>query len=452
MRRTISIAVLAACAPVTLAQTPPPRDAAAIIRVVSPVVALTNVNVIDGTGAPARPNQTVLIESGHIRDVGDASKVVVPDGAKVFDLAGQSVLPGLVSLHDHIMNQSASAPELYLAGGVTTLRTAGGSEPYGDLNLRQRIESGRIAGPELFVTGPFLSHGERLGFIFMKNVRDAAAARAAVRYWAAEGVTSIKVYREMTPPLLRATVEAAHELRLPVLGHLEATTCAEAAKLGLDSIEHGFATCQADLRDATGKVVSDPESPQAQALIKTLVGHNVSLTPTPVDLTPHSAEALEVMHAGMQAEYAKRKAAGTLGPGRVPVDDEAQGPKGLEVAFVRAGGRIALGADCAPTNPARIPGFANHKAVRMLFTDRGFTALEAIRIATLNGAAILKIDDRTGSIAKGKEADLMIVKGDPSTRIADIDKVTLIFSNGVAYDPKILRSLVRGLYGLPSSR
>ncbi len=429
---------------------PASKDAAAVIRIDSAVVALTNINVIDGTGAPARPNQTLLIEAGRIREVGDAAMVAIPANARVFDLDGQSVMPGLVSLHDHVMNQAPSAPELFLAAGVTTVLTAGGSDPYGDLNLKRRIDAGLVAGPELFVTGPFFNQEDRFrAFIFMKDVRDEEDARRAVRYWAAEGVTSIKAYRGITPPLLRAIIDEAHRLRLPVLGHLESTTCREAAELGIDSIEHGFPTCQADLRDAGGALVSDPQSPQAQALIKTLVDHHVSITPTPVDLRPPTAAELDAMHPGMQAEYSRRSAAGTLGPGRVLENDDRQGTPGLEVAFARAGGRVGFGADTTPTNVTRIPGFANHRALKMFFADKGFSRLEAIRIATLNGALILHIEDRTGSIAKGKEADLLIVNGDPSVHMADVDRVTMVFSNGVAYDPKVLLASVRNLYGRP---
>ncbi len=448
-RKNVAAGVLMAALCLTSAVAQTQKDAAAVIRIDSAVVALKNVNVIDGTGAAARPAQTLLIENGRIREVGDVATVQIPNGAKIFDLAGQSVLPGLVSLHDHVMNQSQSAPELYLAFGVTTLRTAGNSEPYTDLNLKRRIESGRVAGPELFPTGPFLHHGERLGWIFMKDVRDSDDARNAVRYWASEGVTSIKVYRGITPALLRTIVEEAHRLHLPVLGHLESTSCAEAAELGIDSIEHGFGSCQGDLRDSNAVVMNDPQTPKARALIKTMVDHNVSITTTPVDLRPPSPAELDAMHPGMQAEYLRRAAAHTLGPGHVSAGDDKQGPPGLEVAFARAGGRVALGADCTPTNVTRTPGFANHKALKLLYTERGFSALEAIKIATLNGASILKIDDRTGSIARGKEADLLVVKGDPSVHIADIDQVTMVFSNGVAYDPSILLASVRNRYGQP---
>lgn len=153
------------------------------------------------------------------------------------------------------------------------------------------------------------------------------------------------------------------------------------------------------------------------------------------------------MHPGFRAEYERRVAAGTLGPGGVPGSDDTQGPPGFEVAFARGGGRVGFGADCTPTAVTAIPGFADARALKMLFTDKGFSRLEAIRIATLNGASILNIADRTGSIAKGKEADLLIVKGDPSIHIQDIEQVTMVFSNGIAYDPALLRSLVRALYG-----
>src|SRR5262249_16000788 len=129
----------------------------------APVVALTHVKVIDGTGAPTMDDQTIVIQSGKITAVG--KNATVPAGAKVMDLSGHTVLPGFVGLHDHtfyttrgrVAQLSVSAPRLYRASGVTTIRTTGSNSPYEELNLKHAIEMGDVPGPHMYVTGPYLT-------------------------------------------------------------------------------------------------------------------------------------------------------------------------------------------------------------------------------------------------------------------------------------------------------
>src|SRR5690349_4419396 len=136
------------------------------IKVDAPVVALTNVRVIDGTGAPARAAQTVIIEGGAIAAIGDASKVTPPAGATVVDLAGRTALPGLVMVHEHLYYPTGpgvygqlgeSFVRLYLAGGVTTMRTGGNMNGFMDFKLKRLIDSGQRAGPAMDATAPYLN-------------------------------------------------------------------------------------------------------------------------------------------------------------------------------------------------------------------------------------------------------------------------------------------------------
>ena len=177
--------------------------------------ALTNVSVIDGTGAPARRNQTIVVGGGIIQFVGDAANARPPANATVLDLRGSTVLPGLVMMHEHVRGDYLSS-RLFLARGVTTVRNTGSFEPIGELNLRTWIREGRVPGPELFITSPALTQHaenlERFKFIILQRVRDAAHARRIVGYWASEGVDAIKVYRGMSPEMLRVIVDEAHRL------------------------------------------------------------------------------------------------------------------------------------------------------------------------------------------------------------------------------------------------
>jgi hypothetical protein len=185
------------------------------VREDAPKIALTHVRVIDGTGAAARADQTLLIEDGKIAALGDAASTKIPDGRKTIDLTGRTVIPGLVGMHDHMYYPSpgrslplypehaSSFPRLYLAGGVTTIRTTGSVETYTDLELKLAIDQGKMAGPRIHVTGPYLE-GKGSFTPQMHQLTDAEDARRTVEYWIAEGATSFKAYMNITPDELAA--------------------------------------------------------------------------------------------------------------------------------------------------------------------------------------------------------------------------------------------------------
>jgi imidazolonepropionase-like amidohydrolase len=408
--------------------------------------ALTHVSVIDGTGAPIKRDQTIVIDGGRIAFVGSAAAAPIPASAEVLDLTGHTVFPGLVMMHEHLHNEPNVSAELWLARGVTTVRTGGAFEPTKDLNLRQWIREGRTPGPELFVTAPFLSeYAEHLVRISpLLNLRDIEHARRVVRFWAAEGFDAVKVYAGITPKMLRVVVEEAHKHRLPVLGHIQAVSCTEAAEIGMDSIEHGIMGCVNSLTTPDAPRLRDPEAPAVRALFATLLKHKVAISETPVDLRPLTMAELAVLHPGSRDDYQRRLTAGDLGPGTRTVTDDKLGPSSLTMAFVRAGGTVFLGSDSG--GMPRMPGFSNLRSLKLLYTNYGFEPAEAIRIATQEGAKFLRIDERTGTIATRKEADLVVVRGDPSLRMRDVDNIEIVFSNGVRFDPAKLLEANRGLY------
>src|SRR5688572_16044757 len=215
---------------------PPPRFSQLVrdfVKVDAPVVVLTNARVIDGTGARARENQTLVIRGANIAEVGDASRVTAPAGATVIDLTGRSVIPGLVMVHEHLYYPTgpgvygqlgASFVRLYLAGGVTTLRTGGNLNGFMDLNLKRRIEAAELAGPAIDATAPYLNGPN--AFLQMRTMRGADDARRQVAYWADEGFTSFKAYMQITRAELGAAIDEAHKRGLKVTGHLCSVTYA----------------------------------------------------------------------------------------------------------------------------------------------------------------------------------------------------------------------------------
>lgn len=448
---------------------PAPFSAAVrgFITVDAPVVALTNVRVIDGTGAPAREDQTLVIRGGDIAEIGDAARVRPPAGATVVDLTGKSVIPGLVMVHEHLYYPNgpgvygqlgASFIRLYLAGGVTTMRTGGNVNGVMDLKLKQLIAARQLAGPDIDVTAPYLNGPNT--FMQMRDMKDADEARRQVAYWADMGATSFKAYMQISRDQLRASIDEAHKRGLKVTGHLCSVTYAEAADLGIDNLEHGFlaatdfvADKQPDTcpRGASQTINAlDENGEPFTALVKKLVEKKVALTstltvfetftpgrPLPPGLDVLLPELKQQFEAGHRRTSQNQTSIyRTLFPKALA----------LERAFARAGGMLIAGTD--PTGGGGVvPGFSNQRQLELL-VEAGFTPLEAIRIGTLNGATYLGRDGRVGSIAAGKRADLIVVNGNPAAAIGDVRRVETVFKQGVGFDPAKLIASVSGRVGL----
>src|SRR5687768_18209557 len=219
--KTLTILLIVFAAVITsFAQTP----ASEFIRVNAPLIALTNVRVIDGTGAAPLETQTIIIGDGKIQRMG--ANLTVPNGAHVIDLKDYTVLPGLVGMHNHMFfpmggsppmysNMGGSFPRLYLALGVTTIRTTGSVAPYTDLEIKRLIDAGRMIGPKMHVTAPYLEGAGAFTHV-MRQLTGPDDARRMVNYWADAGATSFKAYMNISRAELRAAVEEAHKRGLKV--------------------------------------------------------------------------------------------------------------------------------------------------------------------------------------------------------------------------------------------
>ena len=310
-RTTVRLLVLFSFPLTAQAQSPElSKTVQEFVRVQAPKIVLTHVRVIEGTGKPAVEDQNVVIEGGKIAAIQAGADVAATDGTTVLDLRGYSLIPGIVGMHNHLFyiarpnlnsdrkyeqpvlipQMTFSAPRLYLAGGVTTLRTTGSVETYADLNLKHDIDAGKLPGPHMDVTGPYLE-GSQSHFIQMPHVTTPEDARQLVEYWADRGVTSFKAYTNITRTELKAAIEAAHKRGIKVTGHLCSVTYKEAAELGIDDLEHGFFenteldsdkkpdTCsQSAGRETLARM--EPDGAAAKDLIATLIRHHVAITST----------------------------------------------------------------------------------------------------------------------------------------------------------------------------
>jgi len=433
IRPALALALILATAAIAAEQRPTLSNAVrAFVSVDEPVIALVHARVIDGTGAPVRTNQTILIRNGAIEAIGNDAGV--PADARVIDLSGKTVIPGLVMVHEHLYYPTGpvraylaeSFTRLYLAGGVTSLRTAGNNFGYGDFNITRDINKGLKPGPWIDATAPYLDGPGAPPQVH--ELRDAADAESMVNFWADAGATSFKAYINITRAELGAAINAAHKRGLKITGHLCSVTLREAAELGIDNLEHAFWVSTDFVPDKKPDIcpgqqvgwaaVADQDlaSAPVQSLISFLVQKKVALTST---LTVEESLAynrpkppgLDVLVPSLKEDYERRYAT-LAGPGTNVPTRLLPKEMALEVAFVRAGGLLLAGTD--PTaNGGIVAGYSNQREVELL-VEAGFTPLEAIRIATLNGATYLGRADRVGSIVRGKQADLVVIAGDPS--------------------------------------
>lgn len=470
MRFVAAAIVATAFMPETRAQRPTLSPAVRqYVSVDTSVIAFTNATVIDGTGADPKTAQTVLVRDGRIEALGPAASVRVPANALRIDLTGKTLVPGFVMVHEHLYyptgpglygNLTESFTRLYLAGGVTSMRTGGNMNGYGELNIARAIERGQKPGPWIDATAPYVNGPNP--FMQMHSVNTPDEARRFVSFWADQGATSFKMYMQIRRDVMAAAIDEAHRRGIKVTGHLCSVTYREAAEMGIDNLEHGFLAstdfvkskkpdeCPGQGQGQRSVNELDPSSAEVKALFAELIKRNVAITstltvfetltpgrpPQPgLDvLAPHLKEAYERQYANVSRNTQSLYA--TLFPKAMA----------LELAFARAGGTLVVGTD--PTaGGGVIPGYSNQYAIELL-VEAGFTQVEAIRIGTLNGANYLGRGSQTGSIAVGKQADLVVLRGNPAQQISDIRNVETVFKQGVGYDPAKLIESVRGRVGL----
>ena len=434
-------------------------------------VALTHVKLIDGSGRPAREDQTVIVEGNRVTAVGPSATTRPAAGVQVLDLTGHTVMPGIVGLHDHMYYGSPvggsmrpmlfSYPRLFLASGVTTIRTTGSVDSYQELNLRESIGKGEIIGPEIHVTGPYLQ-GVGPGPGAMHPLKDSEDARRMVRYWAGEGVTWFKAYTQISRAELGAAIEEAHKHGVKVTAHLCSVGFREAVALGIDSLEHGLLTnseywpakkvdeCPTVPDTEMYKDLDIDNSPDVKKTIDEMVKRKVSMTSTlaVMELSsptriPLDRRVLDVLHPDAAKAIERWHSEGQKKDDRA---NQANLKKAMqfERLFVKNGGLLAAGSD--PCCLSVVAGYGDHRNFELL-VEAGFTAEQAVQIMTSNGARVLGIQERVGVVEPGKQADLIVIKGDLTRSAADIRNITTVFRQGIGYDPQRILETIKGVVG-----
>lgn len=384
------------------------------------LIAIVGVRVIDGRGGPPLPDATVVVRGDRIAQVGPRDQIKVPAGAQVVDGAGLSLLPGLIDSHFHL--ERPDLPSLVLRHGVTSVRDPGQwIEAYD-----AAVHSGTPI-PRLFLCGPHLDSPPPAYPADSHIVRDLEETRLAVDRFVDQGASAIKVYFRLPLALIRTAVETAHARGVPVTAHLEIVDAADAIRAGLDGVEHAtsFGTALLPPRDAEVyrqsvladnnarregryKVWSevDLDSARAKALYRLIVERRVFVSPT---LAVFEKRAGDEGAQAMHVEAFKRM-------------------MGFVGHVKQAGGRVVVGSHSVV--PHAEPGWAYQREMELL-VEAGLTPMEAIVAGTLNNARFFRIDRRLGSIEPGKQADLVLLEGDPSKDIAVMRKVRRVMLGGV---------------------
>ena len=470
MKRLIWIFILYRLIFQSIAQRSYPASIQQYIRYKQDTIALTHCFLADVIHKKILSDQTIIISHGIITKTGGTSTVNIPAGATTIDCSGKSVLPGFVLLHEHMFYPDVSVspyylhlkqlpvtfPKLYLACGITTVRTAGSIEPYSDLALKKDIDSNKIMGPTMYVTAPYME-GAPGFFPQMHEITNAAEAKAFVNFWADEGFTSFKAYMNLDSISLKAAIEAVHARGLKITGHLCAVTYHEAAEMGIDQLEHGFLAATDFIPGKKAGVCAlsanplaniDPHDEQAKTLINFLIHHKIIITSTLAvfeglctqDTIPKQ-QVLDAMSPDTRDMYVKfysqEKSAA--------MNDAIAKEFVLEKEFADAGGLLTVGTD--PTgNGSVLAGYGSLRAIELL-TKEGFTPIEALTIATFNGAIALHAQKYIGSIEVGKTADLIIIDGNLADDITNIEKVQWVFRHGVGFDSQKILKQMKGQVG-----
>ena len=425
-------------------------------------IVLNNTTLIDGTGAPARKNQTIIVKSGKFHVIGNDDEVVVPRNAFVMNMRGKTIIPGLVGMHNHLHipgfpDVGEVASKLYLAAGVTTIQTCGATDSAKEILLSEEIERGRRVGPNIVTSAPFITGPG--GNPNMIIPRDVEHLKDTLGYWLNRGVKWLKVYRNVAPDDLKVIIDMAHRKEAKVRGHLCSVTFEEAMQLGIDGIEHGLNSASDFRTDKAYGVCGggreymdqlDMNGPKVNNLLQQMVEKGVFLTST-VSIYEASVpnrvrldnRVKSVMSPYLINQYMERYQEAQRLKTDMTREKRLQRIMAFERKFYQIGGVLCSGVDAGRHV---VPGFGDQRNFELL-REAGFSTEEAIQVMTANGAKALERND-IGSIAEGKKADFVILDGylvnDPSI----IRKVNAVFKNGLGYDPDKLIGDAQGKFGL----
>jgi imidazolonepropionase-like amidohydrolase len=422
-----------------------------------PLKALVGGTLIDGHGGAPLRNSVIIVRGEKIEAVGQVGRLAVPAGADVISTEGMSVLPGLWDMHVHLMINGhadyahwdrtypslfasvimpASAKQLLLAG-VTSARDLG-APLEASIAVRDGINAGKIPGPTLYVSGPFIQHEPYPGTeAFRWGVKGPNDARAKVKRLADAGVNVIKLIDQdqMTMEEVRAVVDEAHARRLPVVAHSHRPEEIRRGLIaGVDNFEHtGLATSAeypadivALIRERTARGNAGPLfwTPTIEGLFNY---EYVRDNPEKLDDPSWHSGLPDSIVADIRRsiEHPERLAYFQMTPSRRPT-------LARKFAQLRESGVVLLiGTDAGI--PMKFHSMATWNELDVWVNRLGVDPMTAIRAATYWPSVAMKVDRDVGTISEGKYADIIAVRGDVLRYIDLLQRVDIVMKHGVRY-------------------
>ena len=445
-------------------------DAAkAFVTADQPLILIRDARLLDGVHWKAVEHQDMLVRDGRIAAVG--GRIDPPAGAKVIDAAGKTLMPGLVMVHEHLYTPTEIGgrtlfysdpyvPQVMLAYGTTTARTAGGFDMEGDVGIKRQIDQGKIPGADVDVS-VYIEGPKDPYFSTLPRLDDGAAAAREVAYWAGRGATSIKLYFDATPDVAAGAIAEAKKRHMGIAGHLCAMHAETAARMGLETLEHGVLaaydlvpgadekSCPSTQRqgDMLARMATlDANGPEVAALFKTLLEHKIAIDPT---LASRQQYMCNPIVAPPPRELALLSRPGGVTESHIPcghfagynAEVEKRGiafQAATAVRYKRMGGTLLVG-----TDQWLVPGAGGPREMETMVAA-GLTPVEVLQAATIDGATAIHRGDTVGSLEVRKRADFLLVDGRPDERISDIRKLSAVFKDGIGYDPQKLYDDAKG--------
>jgi imidazolonepropionase-like amidohydrolase len=439
-----------------------PALARSLAKDSSTPVAFTNVKLFDADGLRFLDNQTVVVDKGAIVSVGPSAEIKPPSGTQVIDGKGKTLVPGMWDCHMHVGNDYTGLQELSL--GITSVRDPG-NDDIRTIDRRERAAKGDLLFPHVYPSSLIDGKGP-----YTAQVANVATSQAEAIAWVdkakEKGFTGVKIYGTFNPAWLKATIAEAHKLGLHVHGHLPAgIRPMDAIKAGYDEITHINWIIMQAMPDDVVKVSNgimrfegpgryarnvDLDAAPMKTLVATMAAKKIYSDPTMV-----AFEGLYVPENGdLSPAYAPF--VGTLPPAteRGFRTGGFAVPKDLTRADYRASW-AKLVQLLARMHKAGVPIVAGTdgsgiEIIRELeiYHEAGLTPAEALAAATIVPARLVGQEKKTGSIKVGKTADLALVEGDPSARLADLRQTRVVMMDGKLMDADALRTAA-GFSGRP---
>lgn len=405
----------------------------------APTLAITGATLIDGTGAAPVEDAAVVIHKGRIVAAGPRAKVKIPHGAQIVDAQGKTILPGLWDMHAHF--EQVEWGPIYLAAGVTTVRDCGNELEF-ITAVRDAIAQGRGLGPRLLLAGVVDGSGPMA--IGVERVDTPEQARLWTNRYHAAGFQQMKIYSSVTLENLKAVADEAHHLGMTVTGHVpQGLTAYQTVPAGEDQINHisyiadimqpplpDNAT-RAERRNAAANL--DVDSAEAKKALTFLKDHHTVVDPTIALFelfTATTAKPPASFEPGInKIPQVLAQQLTDVGP---PNENSEVGEKIFQKSIAIVGALHRSGVPIMAGTDQAVPGHSLHREIE-LYVQAGFTPMEAIQAATLVPARVLGLEKETGTVEKGKRADLILINGNPLEDIHNTRNVEYVITNGTMY-------------------